>query len=337
MDSTLVNAMLCLLEIYERRIDLQEAFPEVMSKDYRRLLEWACSNVQKKWEDDDFDRAHARYFFGDLFESLLSMAKNHDPTLEKWRNKKARESSVRTKESIDRTRESTHENFAKIIEYLDSARIEKESLEILKYVSSLGFHSDWSNKTSKTLDFTKLVMSVKHIFPPGGTIEVGVYAGGTSSILMYACCKDCFHISIDPYGLLKKFNEETCNFKTVRATLRKLSILAEKLAVTHTHFMLDSHVFVKSDLLFPRERYNIVHLDGDHSYKSVSDELNYFIKKINNPVVLIFDDHDEHYPGVDKAIKEKSSNLKKIFHKKYQHENYGIAGFSAFLYGGNVE
>jgi len=42
------EAMLLLLDVFAKRKDLQKAFPEVLSQNYSRLLEWASGVVQKK-------------------------------------------------------------------------------------------------------------------------------------------------------------------------------------------------------------------------------------------------------------------------------------------------
>jgi SAM-dependent methyltransferase len=73
--------MLDLLEVYERRRDLQEAFPEVMIKDYRRLLEWACGTVKKRLEDSDYGILKP---YEKQFESILSLEKIQDPSIDKW-------------------------------------------------------------------------------------------------------------------------------------------------------------------------------------------------------------------------------------------------------------
>jgi len=74
--------MLHLLDLYVRRKDLQRAFPEVLSKNYDRLLEWALGVVQKRWEDSDHNTLKT---FGDRFESLLSLRTILDPALNEWR------------------------------------------------------------------------------------------------------------------------------------------------------------------------------------------------------------------------------------------------------------
>ena len=84
MDSDLVGAMLRLLDVYAGRMDLQESFPEVLSQDYRRLLEWANGTVQKKWEDGDYNLLKPDQ---SQFERLLSVGEIRDPAIDdRWRH-----------------------------------------------------------------------------------------------------------------------------------------------------------------------------------------------------------------------------------------------------------
>jgi predicted O-methyltransferase YrrM len=51
LDATHEPALAKLLEVYEQRPDLQESFPEVVSGDSRRLIDWAAGASGKQWTD----------------------------------------------------------------------------------------------------------------------------------------------------------------------------------------------------------------------------------------------------------------------------------------------
>ena len=82
LNNDLCKTMLRLLDVFAGRKDLQKAFPEVLSQNYGRLLEWALGVVQKRWEDSDYDTLKP---FGDRFESLVSLEEILDPALNEWR------------------------------------------------------------------------------------------------------------------------------------------------------------------------------------------------------------------------------------------------------------
>ena len=60
------------------------------------------------------------------------------------------------------------------------------------------------------------------------------------------------------------------------------------------------------------EKFNLVFLDGHHSYENVSLEIKYLETKINSGGWLCFDDAFTVYDGVDKAIRENILNSKKF-------------------------
>jgi SAM-dependent methyltransferase len=74
--------MLCLLEVFSRRPDLQQVFPQVLSEDWNNLLRWALGVVQRKWEDSDY--ATLKPFHEEL-EFLAQLKKVVDPALSEWR------------------------------------------------------------------------------------------------------------------------------------------------------------------------------------------------------------------------------------------------------------
>ena len=81
MDDVLVKAMITLLELYAGREDLKKEFPEVMSKNYRRLLEWAYNVVHKIDVDDDFSILEP---YSNQFETLLSLIEISDTAIDEW-------------------------------------------------------------------------------------------------------------------------------------------------------------------------------------------------------------------------------------------------------------
>ncbi len=61
--------------------------------------------------------------------------------------------------------------------------------------------SDWDACIEKTNDFTRLCVAAGRLLPAGGSVETGVFRGGTAAILLHCASPDSFHVSIDPYGL----------------------------------------------------------------------------------------------------------------------------------------
>lgn len=224
----------------------------------------------------------------------------------------------------------------KVMASFTSAEDQAEAEQHIALCKSLGLVSDWSAVPAKERDFARLVLAVRKHFPPGGTIETGVYRGGTSGLLLLTCAPEAFHVTIDPYGLPTQSYElpEYVEWPTARATQRTLHQLAESRQVTYCHYLMGSQTFVSSDLLQHQGRFNIVHLDGDHSYAAVEAELEYFKRKLSGPTVFIMDDHDDHFPEVEQVLQRYAHDMTLLLHHLYDFPNYGQAGFSAWFYAG---
>jgi hypothetical protein len=65
---------------------------------------------------------------------------------------------------------------------------------------------------------------------------------------------------------------------------------------------------------------------------AVVEELEYFRRRIAGPALFIMDDHDEHFPGVEEAMRDAGAGMAQVLHRYYDFPNYGVAGFSAWLH-----
>jgi hypothetical protein len=193
--------------------------------------------------------------------------------------------------------------------------------------------SDWEG-CAKVVDFACLVVAAARVLPAGGSIETGVYRGGTGGPLVLVAPTDSFHVSIDPFGLASQSYAlaQYRNWPLARRTLRQLHVLADVQGVTLGHYLMDSLTFVQRDLLPRPARFRIVHLDGDHSFEAVAAELSYFRAHVPGPALFILDDHDDHFPGVEEAIRQHGGGMVRVLHNLYDYPSYGTAGFSAWLH-----
>lgn len=217
----------------------------------------------------------------------------------------------------------------------DAPDVVAEAEGHLARATELGTHSDWRG-TDKELDFARLAVAVHRILPAGGSIETGVLEGGTSAILIMACPRGQFHLSIDPYALLREefWGDEDLAWETARGALRRLHQLADERGVNYAHYLMTSQKFAQADLLDHPGRFNLVHLDGDHTFHGVTAELLYFTDRITEPVVFVMDDHDDGFPGVEQAMTAFAPEMTRVFHRKYERPPEGEVGFSAWLYPG---
>jgi hypothetical protein len=222
---------------------------------------------------------------------------------------------------------------------LRSPELHAEAEDRLRRARDLGMNSDWAHD-AKELEFARMVAAAHQVLPPGGSIETGVLAGGTSSLLILSCAPDSFHLSIDPYGLPDQEYWDSSKpgdreaWPLARRTIRGLHELADERGVNYAHYLMGSETFVQSDLLRHPGGFNVVHLDGDHSFPTVAAELSYFTRKLTQPAVFLMDDHDDVNPGVGLALEGFRRAMTELFHKDYDLGDGVRFGFSAWLHPG---
>jgi hypothetical protein len=225
---------------------------------------------------------------------------------------------------------------ARLREALDDAAIADTARACLARCRARGLVSDWDEDACpKPLHFATLAAATAATIPAGGTVEVGVYRGGTAGILLMTGAPDRYHVSIDPFGLPEQsYTNPTLPYGdagAARATLRALGELAEEQAVTLCHYWMASTRFIEADLLTHPGGFRFVHLDGPHDRDTVAAELRYFRSRIAGPCVFVLDDHDALNPGVAEAVKAAGAGLEPLFHRHYD-TRYGRCGFSAWLH-----
>jgi hypothetical protein len=210
----------------------------------------------------------------------------------------------------------------------------------MELTRSLGLYSDWDPCVEKVIDFGSLIEAAARVLPPGGSIETGVYRGGTSGPLIVCASPDTFHLSIDPFGLpSQSYSEHTGDYGAwteVRKTLARLAELGLERSVTYCHYLMASSEFISADLLLHHQSsFRIVHLDGAHTKAAVVDELAYFRRRLPGPTLFILDDHDTNFPGVEEAVNSPAGvGLVPVVHRFYKFPGLVEAcAFSAWLHG----
>ena len=210
----------------------------------------------------------------------------------------------------------------------------------MELTRSLGLYSDWDPCVEKVIDFGSLIEAAARVLPSGGSIETGVYRGGTSGPLIVCASPDSFHLSIDPFGLPSQSYSELAGdygaWTEVRKTLARLAGLGLERSVTYCHYLMASAEFIRADLLsLHQSSFRIVHLDGAHTKEAVVDELAYFRRRLPGPSLFILDDHDTNFPGVEEAVNSPAgAGLVPVVHRFYKFPGLVEAcAFSAWLHG----
>lgn len=226
----------------------------------------------------------------------------------------------------------------RILTAMSQSAIRSRAAHAIQATRSLGLCSDWDQCPEKVLDFGCLIEAAASLLPPGGSIETGVYRGGTSGPLILCAAPECFHISIDPFGLpsqsYEELKQEYSDWPEIRRVLARLAGLAEERSVTYCHYMMAAADFIRADLLQHPSYFPIVHLDGSHTKEAVTEELVYFRNKLRGPTLFILDDHDMNFPGVGEALSSSAgAGLVPVLHNHYAFPKIvQPCGFSAWLH-----
>jgi hypothetical protein len=179
------------------------------------------------------------------------------------------------------------------------ARLQDESLPA----------SDWATYSpEKIRDFTRSLIAAVRVMGgdrPVSSVETGVFAGGTSALIM-RILGDVFpdrsvHVGIDPYFTLGQSYDEYADdygIDAYLAAMKDLGQLSGRIRVPYVPFVMSSRTFIEKDLLPDGFDFRLFHLDGDHSEEAVLSELRYFASKVTDSAFFILDDIGEVFPGV---------------------------------------
>jgi hypothetical protein len=220
---------------------------------------------------------------------------------------------------------------------MESAEIHRQAAAAMAACKALGFESDWDAVPEKMAAFHRVIRASAAVLPAGGSVETGVFRGGTSGPLMLSNPPESFHVGIDPFGLASQSYEDLAEvygqWKGARTTLARLSALGQERDVTYCHYTMAAAKFIACDLLDTRAAFRVVHLDGDHSEQAVYEELDYFRRKLGRPVLVVLDDHDSTYPGVEAGVQRAGQGMARVFHNFYDYPGFPTKlGFSAWVH-----
>jgi hypothetical protein len=225
----------------------------------------------------------------------------------------------------------------RILAGMDSEEVRDQADDAIAECKELDFISDWDAVPEKMADFYRVIFAAAKILPAGGSVETGVFRGGTSGPLILSDSPESFHIGIDPFGFSSQSYADLAEvygqWQGARRTMAKLSALGAQQNVTYCHYTMSASRFIQADLLESTIDVRTVHLDGDHSEAAVIEELTYFRRKLARPVLFVFDDHDDTYPGVESGISRAGTGMARVFHRHYNYPGFPTPlGFSAWVH-----
>ena len=196
-----------------------------------------------------------------------------------------------------------------------------------------------TNIEGDSYDYELLDSAVKRIKNPiGSSFEIGVRRGGGSKTIIDAYRKyhpkltDLIHVGLDPYGDLPyNFSETVKNAKSDYTNLMKReTIINFARKYQEFHFVnLDTYEFFKrfSDgyPVYQKKKkiinkFEIVHFDGLHDLKSVTLEVEYFLRHLSEHTIFIFDDIDSF--DIERIEKLLQNNNFKIFESKERKASF---------------
>lgn len=134
-------------------------------------------------------------------------------------------------------------------------------------------------------------------------LEIGVYFG-RMTIMWTDILKEnkikYKYVGIDDFrGIERNRDSKEIDFKGI--ALKNLKPLLNKIKVIDN----DSKDEAKNH---PDEFYDIVYIDGGHSYESVRDDIKNWLPKVKQGGFICGDDYIEGWPGVVQAVNEMFGN-----------------------------
>ena len=135
---------------------------------------------------------------------------------------------------------------------------------------------------------------------PGDMAEVGVYRGGTSAAMAYACQGKRIHCFDTFTGLPETEFDEPHNSGDFSDT----SVEAVRSAFKSPNFELRVGHFPETFAGLEDKKFSFVHIDGDY-YETTRDAIALFWPRMSIGGVMLFDDYKwQACPGVERAIAE---------------------------------
>ena len=201
----------------------------------------------------------------------------------------------------------------------------EETIAILKelpkpLVGSLAFdHKDIFNLRQACLDMMKEVMSISN---PKEILEIGTHLGHSGCLLM--CHSDANLTTVDIGHTWVEWEQGFDDWGQRKA---QGGGLRDVVAVMTKHFG-DKYRFIKGSSIEPEtilkyldRQYQLIFIDGDHSYDFVKKDIETAIK-LNIPYILLDD-----FTGPDAPCRIAANELGLVFIKEYLniHNNSNIS------------
>jgi len=176
-----------------------------------------------------------------------------------------------------------------------------------------------------TREFIKKIMKETH---NGIFVEIGVF-GGSTLLDIYDVCKTNNNkiYGIDPFDEIKIFNG--INFDNTDIIVRNQEINRYKNIKLNLMNIIEKHKLTNINLLcntsdnvcnlFENNSIDCIHIDGDHSYNGVKNDLELYWNKIKSGGHIINDDY--HWNGVKKAVIEFMEKNNDLIQNSYQIQN----------------
>jgi MMP 1-O-methyltransferase len=154
----------------------------------------------------------------------------------------------------------------------------------------------------------------------GMIVEIGSYKGCSTTWLAMAGKRNNFSslMAIDLFTGTPGWNQSFDTFEPFMTSMRANQLENFVLAVRG-----NSSEVVKS--WGPNIKISILHIDGDHSYKGIKEDIDNYIPRLQADGMVIFDDYDSTHPDVKRAVDEliDSKRFKVVGMVKEVKKEYG--------------
>ena len=132
---------------------------------------------------------------------------------------------------------------------------------------------------------------------PGSVIEIGAWEGRSTTALMQAFSPDIVHVIDTWAGSPSDASFELAKERDVYATfLANIKEAGNNFCIHRSDWRVAFASW--------RPRLRFVHLDGEHTYEQVRDNIAAALPLMVEDGILCGDDYSVHWPGVRRAVEE---------------------------------
>jgi len=178
----------------------------------------------------------------------------------------------------------------------------------LEYKTNLDYYTSLTNTISKNLDgrichHRVILLSVlNQLLDINNYLEIGVH-NGTSMSYMVVNNKNINAIGVDLFeDTISRYNHDNLQYNRTLKNIKKHNDGANITLIKGNSFL--EKTIQKVDSTLNEDQVDLLFIDGDHSYKGISNDFNNYTKFVKTGGLIVIDDYNSQYPDIIRFCNE---------------------------------